>query len=154
MISWFYIIVVILFLYYTSLYRKLPGGLPGMFVLLDDILPGYQVTDSIEGVYESEAKYLGFNKHFIITKNADDDAKLVAIKYRGSKTSTDDPAKLLEKEISEMKEAALNSQYKHKSAVEPIDGGYKLFDADAKRDGTTLIFKDPEIGKYYKIRDL
>lgn len=156
MLSWFYIIAVILFLYYTNLAGKLPEPFPKLFSALDDVLPGYPISDSVEGVYESETKHLGFHKHFIITKGADDDTKLIAIKYRGSKSSTDDPAKLLEKEITEMKDAALDPKYEHQSEVKPIDGGYNLFGIDAKRDGNTLVFKDPEKGsvKYFKIRDL
>jgi hypothetical protein len=137
------------------MYTKLPEPFPKLFEVLDDMLPGYAVSDSVEGVYESETKHLGFHKHFIITKDAADDTKLSAIKYRGAKSSTDDHVKLLEKEITEMKDDALNPKYEHKSSVEGIDGGYKLFDIDAKRDGTTLIFKSEKGSiKYFKIRDL
>lgn len=149
-----YIIAIILFLYYTNLCKKLPTAFSKWFQLLDSVLPSYQCGEGIEGVYESKAKYLGFHKHFIITKDAKDDTKLIAIKYRGAKSSTDDPEKLLDKEIGEMKDAALNPEYEHGSLVEPIDGGYKLFDTDAKRDGTTLTFKGENSAVYFKIRDL
>jgi hypothetical protein len=124
-------------------------------MLLDDLLPGVYVNDCIEGVYESTTKYLGFHKHFIIVKNATDESKLIAIKYRGSKSPTDDPNKLLEKEIMDMKNDALDVKCKFTHPVTPIDGGYNLFGKDAKRDGTTLIFKgDDGSVKYNKIRDL
>lgn len=157
MLSWFYIIIAILFIYYTGLYEKLPEPVPKYFEIMGMFIPSVSpsVSDDIEGVYESDFKQHGFNKHFMITRDLANDANLVSIKYRGSKSPTDDPAKLLEKEIEDMKKNALNTAYKHKTPVVMKEDGYEIFGTVAKREGTTLAFKkDGKTVKYYKIRDV
>ena len=154
--SYLYIIIIVLFLYYTGAYTKLPKPIPQYFEILGMFLPcSPTVNDDIEGVYESDFKQHGFNKHFMITKDAADDSKLISIKYRGSKSATDDPEKLLEKEISDMQRNALNATYKFKTSVTKNGEGYEIFGTNAERDGTTLVFKkDGKTVKYVKIRDV
>lgn len=156
--SWLYIIAIILILYYTGLYAKLPDPAPTYFSILDSILPplfGLSVNDEIEGIYESDFKQHGFKKYFMITRDISDDTKLVAIKYRGSKSSTDDPKKLRDKEIMDMRSNALKADYAYKKPVTKTDTGYNVYGVNAARKGTTLIFnKDGKTVKYYKIEDL
>lgn len=155
--SLFYMIIVILFLYYTGLYVKLPEPIPKYFELVGMFIPSmsHSVDDEIEGVYESDFKQHGFKKHFMITRDPSDDTKLISIKYRGSKSTTDDPDKLLEKEILDMKKNALDTSYKHKTPVILKDNRYEIFGTIAKREGTVLVFKkDNKTVKYRKIRNI
>lgn len=157
MLSWFYIIAIILILYYTGLYEKLPEPAPKYFEIIGMFIPNIcpHVNDDIEGVYKSDFKQHGFNKHFMITKDPSDDSVLIAIKYRGSKSDTDDPDKLLEKEIADMRKNALDATYKHKSSVTMNGDCIEVFDTNAKKEGTTLVFtKDGKTVKYFKIRDI
>jgi hypothetical protein len=153
---YFYIIVIVLFIYYTGLYKKLPKLISQCFEIVCIFLPcTTNVNEDIEGVYMSDFKQHGFNKHFMITKDAADDSLLTAIKYRGSKSSTDDPEKLLEKEIREMQKNALDVSYKFKTPVTKTEKGYDIFGTNAKKDGTLLMFeKDGKTVKYSKIRDV
>ena len=139
------------------MYEKLPEPAPKYFEIIGMFIPSCSpsVNDDIEGVYESDFKQHGFNKHFMITRDPENDAKFIAIKYRGSKSTTDDPIKLLEKEICDMKKNALNATYKHKTPVIVNNDDYEIFGTTAKRDDTTLLFKkDGKTVKYYKIRDI
>jgi hypothetical protein len=157
MLSWFYIIIAILFLHYTGLYEKLPEPIPKYFEVLGMFIPSMypSVDDDIEGVYESDFKQHGFKKHFMITRDLANDANLISIKYRGSKSPTDDPVKLLEKEISDMKKNALDTSYKHKTPVVMKGDVYEISGTVAKREGTVLVFeKDGKTVKYSKIRDI
>lgn len=153
---WFYVMFIVLFLYYTNIYSKLPDPVLKYFKILEMVLPECNsVNNDIEGIYESDFKQHGFNKHFMITKDVSDDNKLVSIKYGGSKSPTDDPTKLLEKEIEDMKKNALDVSYELKTAVVINDKKYEIFGKNATRDGTTLIFKDcDKTIKYFKIRDI
>jgi len=113
------------------------------------------VDCDIEGVYESDFKQHGFKKHFMITRDLENDANLISIKYRGSKSPTDDPVKLLEKEIMDMKKNALDTSYKHKTSVVMKGDMYEIFGTVAKKEGTVLVFKkDDKTVKYNKIRDI
>lgn len=155
---WLYTILIILFLYYTGLYTKLPDPVPNVFGVLDIFMPpliGVSVNDDIEGIYESDFKSHGFKKYFMITKDITDDKKMILVQYRGSKSSTDDPVKLRNKEISDMKNNALDATYKHKVSVSVDGDKITIFDSDAVRKGTTLVFKKNGITKkYYKIQDV
>lgn len=157
MLSWLYIIIAILFLYYTGLYAKLPEPIPKYFEVMGMFMPSMfpSVNDDIEGVYESDFKQSGFNKHFMITRDLENKSNLIAIKYRGAKSPTDDPVKLLEKEIVDMKKNALDTSYKHKTPLVIKGDGYEIFGTAAKREGTVLVFKkDGKTVKYNKIRDI
>lgn len=156
--SWLYIILIIIVLYYTGFYYNLPEPIPTYFSIFDVMLPplfGPSVNDEIEGIYESNFKQNGFKKYFMITRDISDDTKLVTIKYRGSKSSTDDPKKLRDKEIMDMRSNALKADYAHKKPVIKTDTGYNIYEVDVTREGTTLIFnKDNKTVKYYKIQNL
>lgn len=157
MMSWFYIIIAILCLHYSGLYSKLPEPAPKYFELLGMFMPSMSpsVDCDIEGVYESDFKQHGFKKHFMITRDLENDANLISIKYRGSKSPTDDPVKLLEKEIMDMKKNALDTSYKHKTSVVMKGDMYEIFGTVAKKEGTVLVFKkDDKTVKYNKIRDI
>tara|TARA_Y100000389_G_C17080044_1_gene326162 strand:- start:102 stop:539 length:438 start_codon:yes stop_codon:yes gene_type:complete len=144
----------VLFLYYTRLYSILPEPIPNYFNILSAFLPDLStVSENIEGIYESVHKQHGFHIHFMITSDILDDKKLIAIKYRGSKNITDDPVKLLEKEILEMKTSALDSEYEYKTPVLKNETGYTIFDEYVEKDGKYLIFKKENL-TYEKIRDL
>lgn len=154
---WFYIVTIILFIYYTGTYSKLPDPFPQYFEIMNEFMPSLSppVNDDIEGVYESDFKQHGFNKHFMITRDATDSSKLISIKYRGSKSVTDDPVKLLEKEIEDMTKNALDATYEFKTEVIVNEDGYEIFGSDIKKEGTTLIFKkDGKNVKYFKIRNV
>jgi hypothetical protein len=144
--SYFYTgILILILIFYTRIYEPFPNSISQYF---------NRVNEDIEGIYRSDFKHLGFNKHFMITKDVDD-SKLIVIKYQGSKSDTDDPDKLLEKEIKEMRNNALNASYKFKTLVIKNENGYTIFDTDVKRDGTTLMFKEDEkMVSYVKIRDI
>jgi len=157
MLSWFYIIITIMFLHYTGMYAKLPEPIPKYFEVMGMFMPSMSpsVDDDIEGVYESDFKQHGFKKHFMITRDIANDANIIAIKYKGSKSPTDDPVKLLEKEITDMKKNALDTSYKHKTSVVMKGDGYEIFGTVAKKEGTVLVFKkDGKTVKYSKIRDI
>jgi hypothetical protein len=153
MLSWFHIIITILFLHYTGLYEKLPEPIPKYFEVIGIFMPSMSSpTDDIEGVYESDFIQHGFKKHFMITRDIENDANLISIKYRGSKSPTDDPVKLLKKEIADMKKNALDTSYKHKTPVVMKGDGYEIFGTVAKREGAVLVFKkDGKTVKYSKI---
>lgn len=134
----------------------MPKPIPQYFEMLGMLLPcSPTISEDIEGVYESDFKQHGFNKHFMITRDITDDSKLVSIKYRGSKSVTDDPEKLLEKEISEMQRDALDASYAFKTPVTKNGKTYAIFGTKTERDGTTLVLKkDGKTVKYIKIRDV
>jgi hypothetical protein len=153
MLSWFYIIIAILFFHYTNLYAKLPEPIPKYFEVIGMFMPNMSSVDNdIEGVYESDFIQHGFKKHFMITRDLDNNANLISIKYRGSKSPKDDPVKLLKKEIADMEKNALDTSYKHKTPVVMKGDEYEIFGTVAKKEGTVLVFKkDGKTVKYSKI---
>lgn len=155
--KWFYIIVItIIVLYYSDTYKLLPQSLHKYFnaigVFMPDITP---VNNDIEGIYRSENKHHGFYKHFMITRDPSDDTKLISIKYRGTKNITDDPDKLFEKEVLDMKKNALDVNYEHKIPVTKKENKYIIYDNEVTKDETVLIFEhDKKKIKYFKIKDI
>lgn len=148
---WLYIIVIILILYCTGFYLKLPEPLPQYF----EMIAGPIVNDELEGIYESDFEQHGFKKYFMITKDITDDTQLITIRYRGSKSPTDDTYKLKKKEIDDMKANALKADYEFKGKVTKTGNKYTIFETNVTRSGTVLIFnKNGKITKYFKIQNI
>lgn len=133
----FYVVIIILLLYYTKLYKSLFNSV--------------NINDSIYGVYRSEHKILGFYKHFIITQHPVSDDKKILVRYQGKKNPTDDQDKIFNKELEEMKNNALDPQYESED-VTIKNNKISINDKDVKRDGHSIIFDNNTI--YKKIQNL
>lgn len=146
---WFYIIVLIIIIYYTGLYIKLPEPIFSLFLTLDNVLPGEIMTDDIEGIYESENKQHG-TTYFIICKEG---TNLVYLKSKAHLSETDDPEKFRDKQILDLKKNVFTDI--DKKEIHVVNDKLQIGDTTLKKEEIRLyLTKNNESTLYIKIRNI